>query len=591
MNIMDKRENLVGVALGDELPDLVILGGKILNVYTGEIYPADILIKGRRIAAVDEGINRYPKECPVIDAQGKTIVPGFIDPHIHLESSAVTLSEYVKTVVPRGVTTVAEDPHEIANVLGIEGFKLFFEEAKDLPINLLLRVPGRVPGIVANLETSGGEITLEQTKELLEWDVAVCLAGDINPNLLLNKDSLQLEKIARTVNLKKTISGQSPGLKREALNAFVAAGPEDSHVSENTAEILDIMRHGLRALVTHRQDFFQEEDYRELAEVINSRKLDTRLMCFCSDDVQPHILLKEGSLDARIRLAIHYGMDPIIAIQMATINVADFLRVDRDIGSITPGKYADLVILDDLESVKVDQVIYRGKPVAQGGALIQKPPSFEYPQWAKSTIHLRQPVCAEDFPIRVNKAMRQVTARVIQMGMPKKEVLQNMSVAGVAVLPDQDRDILSVAVLDRHKRSGSIGRGFVTGIGLQNGAIASSVSHDAHNLFVIGTSFEAMAIAANQLANIGGGHVAVKGNEVIAQVELPIAGLISDEPIEVMAGKFENFERILREQLGCRINHPLYFINFLCLPNIPHLGITDQGLINTDTMQIIEPII
>jgi adenine deaminase len=393
------------------------------------------------------------------------------------------------------------------------------------------------------------------------------------------------------MELKKTVSGQSPGLKGAALNAFIVAGPEDSHVSENAAEVLDILRHGLRALITHRQDFFKIEDYQELAEMISTRKMDTRLLCFCSDDVLPHFLLEQGSLDARIRLAIHYGLDPLTAVQMATINVAEFLRLDRDLGSVTPGKIADIVVLDDLETVKVDKVLYRGKVVAEGGSLIQRPPRFEYPGWAKSTIHLQRPVRADDFPIPVTGTLGEVTVRVIQLGMPKQEMIQTLNVERGMIRPDQDRDILSVAVLDRHKRSGNIGKGFVTGTGIKNGAIASSVSHDAHNLFVIGTDFEAMAIAANQLASIGGGHVAVKGNAVIAQVELPIAGLMSEEPIEVVADKFKTFEGILCEQLGCTITHPLYFINFLCLPNIPHLGITDKGLINTDTMQIIEPIV
>lgn len=591
MNSIQARERLISAALGVDRPDLVIQGGSLLNVHTHEIYPADILILGDRIAAVDEPAASYPGVSTLIQAQGKTIVPGFIDPHIHLESSAVTLSEYVRVAVPRGVTTIAEDPHEIANVLGVEGIKLFFEEVRDLPINLLLRVPGRVPGISAAIETSGAEISLEQTKDLLDWEAAVCLAGDINPNLLLNQDPVQLEKIAYTMSLRKTISGQSPGLQGGTLNAYIAAGPEDSHVSEDTAEVLDILRHGLRALITHRQDFFKVEDYPALAGAIKTRNLDTRLLCFCSDDVQPHFLLSEGALDARIRLAIRNGIDPITAIQMATINTADFLRIDRDLGSIAPGKIADIVILDDLEAVRVDRVLFHGKLAAERGKLARKPARFAYPGWAKNTVHLRRPVRSDDLPLRVANERNMVQARVIQMGMPKQEMIRKLSVENGVVLPDPDRDILSVAVLDRHKKSGNIGRGFVTGIGIKNGAVASTVSHDAHNIFVIGTDFQAMAMAVNRLAAIGGGHVAVRGREVVAQVELPVAGLISEEPVEVVAAKFETFERVLCEQMGCSVAHPLYFINFLCLPNIPHLGITDQGLINTDTMQVIDPIL
>jgi adenine deaminase len=591
MNSIRARESLVGVALGEERPDLIIHGGNLLNVHTHEIYPADILISEDRIAAVIEPAASYPDGATLIQVKGKTIVPGFIDPHIHLESSAVTLSEYVRVAVPRGVTTIAEDPHEMANVLGVKGFKLFFEEARALPINLLLRVPGRVPGISAAIETSGAEISLEQTKDLLNWKAAVCLAGDINPNLLLNQDPTQLEKIAYAMKLRKTISGQSPGLQGGPLNAYIAVGPEDSHVSEDTAEVVDILRHGLRALITHRQDFFKVEDYSDLARAIKTRNLDTRMLCFCSDDVQPHFLLNEGPVDARIRLAIQNGLDPITAVQMATINPADFLRIDRDLGSITPGKIADIVILDNLEKVQVDKVIFHGKLAAAQGKLAQEPPRFTYPGWAKNTVHIKQPLRADDLPVRTAHDRREVQARVIQMGMPKQEMIRKLSVESGVVLPDPARDILSIAVLDRHKKSGHIGRGFVTGIGIKNGAVASTVSHDAHNIFVLGTDFEAMAVAVNQLTAIGGGHVAVKRKDVVAQVELPVAGLISEEPIEIVAEKFETFERVLHDQMGCSLAHPLYFINFLCLPNIPHLGITDQGLINTDTMQVIEPIL
>ncbi|HEX9012843.1 MAG TPA: adenine deaminase C-terminal domain-containing protein, partial [Anaerolineaceae bacterium] len=332
-------------------------------------------------------------------------------------------------------------------------------------------------------------------------------------------------------------------------------------------------------------------DYRELAELIRAGQIDTRMLCFCSDDVSPQLLLEQGSIDARVRLAIRYGLDPVTAIQMATINVADLLRLDRDLGSISPGKIADIAILSDLEKVTVDRVLFEGKLAAQDGRLVQEPPPFEYPDWAKNTIHIQRPVDPADIPIRVDESQAEVSARVIQMGMPKEERVIRLPVRSGSVLPDPEQDVLSVAVLDRHKSSGSIGRGFVTGTGLRGGAVASSVSHDAHNVFTIGADFESMAAAANRLAAIGGGHVAAKAGRVIAEIRLPIAGLISEEPVEVMAEQFERFERLLCEELAVRTPHLLYFIDFLCLPNIPHLGITDQGLINTDTMEIISPVL
>jgi len=583
------REELVNVALGNLSPDVVIVGGNLVNVYTHEIYPADIIIKGERVAAVIEsGQNTYD-DCVNIDARGKFITPGFIDPHVHIESSAVTVQEFAKSVVPRGITSVAEDPHEIANVLGVKGIRLFFEEAKTVPLNLLLRVPGRVPGMEPHLETSGGAISFKETCELLEWDEAVCLAGDINPNIVLNKDNTHYKKFDFTEQIRKTISGQSPGLTGGVLNAFIAAGPEDSHVSENTKEIIDITRHGMRSLITHRPDFFGKKDYQELAQAIENNHLDTRLLLFCTDDIQPYVLLENGHLDERLRFAIEQGINPVTAIQMATINVADYFRIDRDYGSITPGKFADILIMDNLETVRVDKVLVHGKVAAIDGELAEQVERFYYPDWAKNTVHVPHTIGPDDFKVRVIEEFGKATVRAIIPGMPKREASVSLKVDKGVVLPDVEHDVLCVAVIDRHSNNGAIGNGFVTGYGIKDGAVASSVNHDAHNIVIIGSNYDDMAVAANHLIDLRGGIVVVKNSEVIADVALPIAGIISDVSIEETAQKFKIIEEVLLEELHCALKpHPLYEINFLCLPNIPNLGITDKGLIDSNLMEIID---
>jgi adenine deaminase len=595
--VVNNTAELVDVALGISSPDLLIKGGNLVNVLTHEIYPADVWIKGPRIAAVTSAAESNAEsstgpDYPVIDAAGQFLVPGFIDPHVHIESSAVTVQEFARVVVPKGVTGVAEDPHEIANVLGLAGIRLFFEEALTVPLNLFLRVPGRVPGMPPHLETSGGSISLAETKQLLKWDQAVCLAGDINPNIILSKDPIHAKKIAYTIKLRKTVSGQSPGLKGNALNAFVASGPEDSHVSENVEEVLDIMRHGMRALITHRPHFFTANDYKDLARVIRANQLDTRLLLLCTDDIQPHILMQNGHLDERLRIAIQQGIDPLTVIQMATINVADYFRIDRDYGSLAPGKFADIVILDRLETIQVDKVIVHGKLAAEKGALVERPPRFNYPGWSKATIHLPRPVMSEDLMLKVPLEYSSVDVRVIIPGMPKRETSAVLPVKDGIVMPDPSRDILCIAVIDRHSNNAGIGRGFVTGFGIRDGAVASTVSHDAHNIFLVGSSYSDMALAANRLVELGGGHVAVKAGQVIAQVPLPIAGLMSDLPVEAVGSEFERFELVLIRDLSCAIQpHPLYDMNFLCLPNIPHLGITDKGLVDSDRMEIIDAVI
>ena len=587
-NVVETKA-LVDVALGVVAADMVIRGGNLVNVFTGEIYAADIFIKGPRIAATGDGEYLVDDDTVVIDASGQYVAPGYIDPHVHLESSAVSVTEFAGAVVPLGVTTIAEDPHEIANVLGIRSIELLLEEAAGTPLNLLLRVPGRVPGTTPELETTGGRISLEETKELLNWQEAVCLAGDINPNLLLQKDETQLEKIVYATGIKKTVAGQSPGLSGGALNAFIAAGPEDSHVSRDVDEIVDIVRHGMRALITHRPQLFGEADYPQLAAALEEKGLNTRMLVFCTDDIHPEIIAEQGHLDERLRLAVAGGLDPVVAIQMATLNAAEYLRIDRDSGSIAPGKVADIVILDDLSSFRPNKVLSRGKLVAENGRLLQEPDSFPYPEWAKNTIHLARPVTADDFQIPAPGAANQVvTARALRVGMPKEEVITQLAVRDGVVRPDPAQDILSIAVLDRHQASGRIGNGFISGTGITQGAFASSVSHDAHNIFVVGGNYEDMALAVNSLAELGGGHVAVRDGEVLAQVSLPIAGLMSEEPFADVAAQFAEFVEVLVEELGCGIRpQPLYDLNFVCLPNLPHLAITDRGFINSDVLVIV----
>ena len=309
------RGNLIDVALGSAFPDTVIRNGTLVNVNTREMYQADILLKGERIAAVVEPSEEIQYgDAQVVDASEQFIVPGFMDPHVHIEASSVTVTEYAREVLPRGTTTVLEDPHEFTNVLGIEGIKLMYAEGRQTPLNFMLRVPGRVPGTTKEIETSGGELTLEDTKELLQWDEAVCLAGDINPYLVLSKDDSQFEKYDYTKSLGKTIGGQATTLHENALNAFIAAGPEETHTTKNLEETLNVIRRGMRVLITHRPHKLSAKDFKKIAEYINRHRIDTRFLLFCSDDVHANLFELEGHLDYRIRLAISQGFDPVTAI-------------------------------------------------------------------------------------------------------------------------------------------------------------------------------------------------------------------------------------------------------------------------------------
>jgi adenine deaminase len=587
----ETRTKLIDTALGDISPDIVIRGGKLVNVLTHEIYPADILIKGERIAAVgDSSDYDFGEECLVIEAAGQFITPGFMDPHFHIETSSITVTELTKLIVPRGVTMVAEDPHEIANVLGLKGIEELYKEGRSVPLNFMLRVPGRVPALDPDSETSGGTLSFEEKCALLDWPEAVCLAGDINPQLILEKDETTLKQYDYTSGKRMTISGQSPGLQGKELNAFVAAGPEDSHVSASVDEVVNILRHGLKALLTHRPNRFQRADYGKLAKLIRETALDTRNICLTTDDTHANQLHKEGHLEYRMRMAIEEGIDPITVIQMVTINVADYFRFQRDYGSITPGKFADIVILDDLDKVNVDKVIIHGKLVAENGALVEQLPKYEYPQWAKKTMHLKKPVTADDLKIRA-QGKKSVQALIMIPSLPKETQIETLDVVDGVLMPDLSRDISCVAVVERHKATGNIAKGFFK-FPLKGGAYASSMSHDSHNIYVIGTNFDDMAMAVNRVAENQGGYVIVRDGQVLAELEMPVAGLLSEEPFEIVAQKMEKMERILIDELGCTIPYrPFYFLNLYCLPNVPKVGMTDKGVISTATMSPIEVIL
>jgi adenine deaminase len=580
------RDALVDAALGYTRPDVVIRGGQIINVLTHECYPADVMIKGERIAAVgDSSEYDLGNNCILIDASGEYLSPGFMDPHFHIESSSITVTELAKLIVPRGVTMVAQDPHDFASVLGFKGIELLFQEGHGVPLNFLLRVPGRVPVMNPDSDTAGSTLSMDETKELLGWPEALCLAGDINPVLILQKDQAQYEKIDYTIRQKMTVSGQAPGLKGKELNAFVAAGLEDSHVSASVEEVLDDLRHGLKVLLTHRPTKFMPKDFAKLAAVIRQHGLDTRNILLCTDDTHANQLLKEGHLEYRIKLAIENGIDPITALQMATINVAEFYRITRDYGSISPGKYADIVTLNNLESVKADKVFIHGKLVAENGCLVSPPQKFIYPKFAKQTMHLRHPVEPGDLMIfseRKDQATQDVQVAIL--GTPKELRIETLSVEGGVIMPDLSRGIVSMAMVERHKATGNVGKGFIE-FPLIAGAYASSMSHDSHNIFVIGANFEDMSMAVNRVAMNQGGYVVVKSGKVLSEIEMPIAGLLSEEPFDIVAHKMEEIEFILREELGCTIPYrPFYFLNLFCLPNIPNVGITDKGVISSRLM-------
>jgi adenine deaminase len=586
---------MVRVAMGDEPADLVLRGGMVVSTITRELFPADVVISGERIAAVAAPGEYAAGSGEEVDLGGRFVAPGLIDPHVHIESSNLTLTELARAIVPRGVLSLCEDAHEIANVLGLAGIELFLSEGAALPLNLLLRVPGRVPALPAHLETSGHEMDLEATLSLFDRPDAVCLGGDINPALLLGVDPDQLAKIEATIARGKTVGGQLPGFTGRVLDASIVTGIEDTHVAESVEEVLDQLRRGLRVLLTPRIDRLPAEDWPAMVDALRAHRVDTRHLVLCSDDVHPNLLQREGHLDHRVRVAAAAGFDPVEVIQMATLNAAEHLRLDRDLGSVAPGKLADLVVLEDLAEFSTTMVLHHGQVVARAGRLVHDVAPFVYPPWSRNTIRLAAPVGADDLALRAGpetSANGTTTVRVVAFGGPKTMHTASLRVEDGVVQPDASADIASIAVIERHRGSGAVGRGFVSGLGLRGGAVACTVNHDSHNLFVVGDSHEAMAVAANALTEAQGGYCVVVGTDVRALVPLPIAGLLSDRPLAEVANGLDHVERALIDELGCRLPYrPIYALNFLCLPNIPDVGVTDQGVIETATMELLSTIV
>lgn len=594
------RADLIDVALGKMPADVVIKDGRLVNVNTLEINEhMDVAIKGNRIALVGDGRHCIENVTEVINANGKFLIPGLIDSHFHIESTMLTVSELAKVLVPRGVTAIMQDPHEIANVLGIKGIELIQDEAENTPLRAYLRVPGQIPAVPSEAETNGVVLSLEETKQLLCREDAVALAGDVNAFLVLNKDKTHLQKIDYALSLNKTVAGQALGLGEKKLNAFIAGGPQDCHVSYSAEEALSKIRKGMRAILCHRPGhMLSEAELKKFADLAEQHRLDLRLCLLCIDDKQTSHLVREGGLDYLVRLAIQLGFDPLKAIQMATINAAEHFNVTRDLGSISPGKLADIVILHRLEDISVDKVIVDGKVVAENGELTQELPGFTYPQWSQRTMHIQKKITPEDLELKTSSKQSQVKTRIISAEVPekviagevpKKVIIRELKTEDGKVIPQIDEDILHLAVIERHKATGNIGRAFIKGTGIKHGAIATSVAHDAHNISVVGANLEDMALAVNRLAEIGGGFIALRDGKVLGQVELPLAGLISLKPAKVVAEQLSKLEHIVINDLGCTLGpNPFFQLATITLPNIPDIGITDKGLFDVLKYRIID---
>ncbi|MBY3064547.1 adenine deaminase [Rhizobium laguerreae] len=570
------------VASGEADPDLVIVGGTVANVLSGEFHRGDVLIKRGRIASIVEGDRKGGYgDARIIDATDRYLVPGLIDPHMHLESSSLLPDEFAKAIVSRGVTTIAIDPHEFGNIVGLAGVEALMQATKGLPVRVLLRVPARVPELSAELETPGHTIDDAGTETMLLWPEAACLAGDISPTFVLRRDDMQLRRMQLAYDLGRYVSGYVPQLPIGDVDTMVAAGVRDSHVPKTINELVSNLRHGLYALLTPRPGRFEADCFAELGDLVRKRAIDSRRICLCTDDVLVHELISDGHLDARLRLALKMEVPPMAALQMATVNTASLLGRD-DIGAIAPGRVADVAIVSDLHNFVVERVLYSGDLVAENGHCVADVPRHEMPAFARHTILSDMPASSRALMIDAPVGNTSAKCNVLVYSHPKVLETHDLAIRDGILQPDTSSDILAVAVVERYHNSGRIGRGFVKGMGLKRGALASSTNHNNHHVFAVGASYADMKLALDELKRMQGGYVAVLDGAVIASVHFPVIGMISDLPARELAREVERFEAAMVGQLGCTIaKRPMYALNFLCSPVVMNYGITDLGLVNS----------
>jgi adenine deaminase len=562
-------KRLVSVARGEIPADLLFKNARVVNTFTGEIEQADVAIYGDRIA----GVGDYNKGREIIDLQGKFLAPGLINGHTHIESSMLHPARYAQAVVPRGTLAVVTDLHEIANICGREGIKFVMNWAQKLPLDMLFMAPSCVPA--THLETAGARISSKEIKRILAHPNVIGLGEMMNFPGVVGGDEEVLEKISASQG--KVIDGHAPGLAGKELNAYLSAGILSDHESNTLEEGKEKLRRGMYLMI---REGSSEKNLDALLPLVTD---NTYKRCFfVVDDRSCSDLLREGDIDAVVRKAISRGLEPVRAIQMATINAAEYFRL-HDKGAIAPGYIANLITITDLAKLDIDMVFYQGKPVAKQGKplFLSSPITLEL----RDTVRIKSPT-AESLKIATADETYPVI-EIVPGQIVTKKAVEKMKVVDGAVMPDVERDILKLVVVERHRASGNIGVGLVKGFGLKKGALASSVAHDSHNIIAVGVDDIHILKAIEEINRLHGGLVVCADLEILASLPLPIAGLLSPEPLDVVVSQHEKVERAAAS-LGNLPPAPFALLSFLALPVIPELRLTDLGLVDVAEFKLLK---
>ena len=561
-------EKLIKTARGEEKADLVIKNAKVINVFTEEIYDADIAICDGTIAGVAKDYHGVEE----IDVKGAYVSPSFIDGHVHIESSMLMPSEFAKMVVPSGTTTIVADPHEISNVMGLQGISFMREASKNLPLDVYMTLPSCVPA--TNLETSGVDLNSYDLALLIDAPWVLGIAEMMNFPGVINCDNSVLSKIKLGLEKAKVIDGHSPNLSGKDLNAYIAAGVHSDHECTNPQEAIEKLRSGMYLMV---REATGARDLEPLIPVL--KNYNTRKCMFVTDDRHPKHL--EKHISRMVKKAVSCGVDPIKAIQMASLNTAEYFNL-KNLGAVAPGYKADIAVFENLQDFEPSLVLKNGKQVAAGGKLTVDLKSNN-PPVLRGSVNIKY-LYREDLQIKANSSSVK-TINVIPGQLITKASVEKVKIENGFALSDTESDVLKIAVIERHKATGNIGLGFVKGFGLKSGAIASTVAHDSHNMIVIGTNDEDMYYAAVELVKSQGGKIVVENGKTLAHLKLPIAGLMSDRPAEEVQETIKELDTAAKK-IGCSIDEPFMSMAFLSLSVIPELKITDKGLIDVNKFEV-----
>ncbi len=582
--------SLVDVAMGRAHADLVIRGGKWVSVQSGEIIPGtDVAVVDGHVAYVgSDASHTIGDKTKVVDAEGCYLVPGLLDAHMHVESGMVTVTEFVRAVAVCGTTGMFVDPHEIANVFGLKGVKLMVDEAQKQPIHVWVQMPSCVPSS-PGFETPGASIGPKEVSEAMKWKGIIGLGEMMNFPGVFKSDKKLLDEMSATHAAGKTIGGHyaSPDLGLP-FHGYAAGGAEDDHEGTRLEDAVARVRQGIKVMLRYGSAW---HDVSIGIKAITEKKLDSRRFILCTDDSHAATLTEEGHMDRVLRHAISEGLNPMTAIQMMTINSAEHFGLTKEMGMIAPGRWADVVLVKDLMNFKAEMVIAKGQIIAENGKLMINLPALKYPKWVTKSVHLKATLKPQDFALRTRAANgSEVDAHVIgviENQAPTRHLKMKVIAQDGEVKSDLKRDLAKIALVERHRATGKVTVGLVHGFEFtRNCAVGSTVAHDSHHMLVVGTDDECMAIAANELAKCGGGQVVVMNGQVIGLVNLPIAGLMSNEHTDIVAKKVASVLEGFK-MCGSELNNPNMQLSLLGLVVIPELRISDKGLVDVTNFDFV----